>query len=126
MAHKATLSLLLTFLLSACAPVMNVETIDQPPSFPGGVKAMIDFFRENLHEPLITQDQCILGNVAVEFIVEKDGRITHIHILRSPEPRWNQEAIRVCRLMPRWQPAMHQGRRVRAQYVIPIIFRPRN
>lgn len=106
----------------------NVEEIfvvvDTMPEFPGGVSAMMKYLSENIKYPVIAQENGIQGRVICQFVVEKDGRITNIQVLRSSgEKSLDKEAVRVISTMPNWSPGSAFGKPVRVKYTIPINFR---
>ena len=93
------------------------------PEFPGGSQELMKFIAEKLRYPVECADKCIEGRVTLSFIVEKDGSITNIEELRSPDPRLTAEAKRVLSLMPNWTPGKQDGEAVRVKYIIPVTFR---
>lgn len=94
--------------------------IDQPAHFPGGDKELADFLVENIKFPNDPAD--VQGKVYLSFIVEKDGSITNIKVLRGLYRPIDEEAIRVVKLMPKWIPGKHNGEIVRQKYTLPIKF----
>lgn len=100
-----------------------VDVVEQMPSFPGGQGELMAYLAKNIHYPIICQEQGIQGRVVCSFIVEKDGSITDIKIVRSIDPNLDREAVRVLRSMPRWIPGMQNGRAVRVKYNVPVNFR---
>jgi len=99
------------------APVMFAEEM---PEFPGGPDSLKAFLRQNLKWPI--EYGCWNGTVLVEFIVEVDGSITHPRVEVSLYKDFDEEAIRVIKLMPKWKPARAQGKTVRCYYKIPVTF----
>lgn len=97
--------------------------VEQNPEFPGGEEARMKFVRENIKYPKIAAEKGIQGNVFVGFIVEKDGSITNIKIVRGKDPSLDEEALRVTKLMPKWKPAMQRGKPVRCILTMPITFK---
>lgn len=93
------------------------------PSFPGGREALTKYLNENLQYPIDAQKAGIQGKVVVQFIVEKDGRISTIKIAKPLHPSLNDEALRVIRQMPKWEPAMSNGEPVSVRYTLPVTFR---
>ena len=91
------------------------------PKFPGGPEKMFEFIAYNLRWP--DDDACIQGRVVVSFIVEKDGSLTDVKVIKSVDPAFDKEAIRVVKSMPKWEPGMWRGKLARVKYCIPIIFR---
>ena len=91
------------------------------PKFPGGPEKMFEFIANNLRWP--DDDACIQGRVVVSFIVEKDGSLTDVKVIKSVDPAFDKEAIRVVKSMPKWEPGMWRGKPARVHYCIPIKFR---
>jgi protein TonB len=98
-------------------------TAEQMPQFPGGEQAMRSYLREKLHYPIIAREDGIEGKVCCAFIVEKDGVISNIEVIRSVDPALDKEAVRVIRRMPRWIPGREGGKPVRIKYTLPIRFK---
>jgi protein TonB len=92
------------------------------PEFPGGEAARLQFLRDHVKYPQMAREAGISGTVYVQFIVEPDGSITHVEVLRGPGGGIPDEAIRVTQLMPNWEPGMQGGKKVRVQYRMPIKF----
>lgn len=99
------------------------SVVEQMPSFPGGDMAMMEFLRDNMKYPADAEKQKVEGRVVVQFIVEKDGSLSHVNVLRSAFPSLDEEAVRVVESMPRWEPGIQKGHPVRVKYVIPITFK---
>jgi len=92
------------------------------PSFPGGESARLQFLRNTLKYPRTAKEIGISGTVYIQFVVEPDGKITNIEVLRGPDNILNEEAIRVTSMMPKWEPGMQGGKAVRVQYTMAIKF----
>ena len=97
--------------------------VEVMPSYPGDMEAFYKFLAQQMHYPKEALKNGIEGRVVVSFVVEEDGRLTHFEAVSSPSPLLSNEAIRVLRQMPRWNPAKRMGRNVRCQYNIPVMFR---
>ncbi len=97
--------------------------VNQQPDFPGGEKALIAYIKNNLKYPAFASENGIQGRVTLSFVVEKDGSISNIEILRSPAEELSQEAIRLVKSMPKWKPGKLKGEKVRVKYVLPVTFR---
>lgn len=104
--------------LSGEPPVMFAEEM---PEFPGGPDSLNAFLTRNIQWPI--GYGCSTGTVLVEFIVEKDGTITHPTISVSLGSAFDNEALRLVSLMPKWEPARTQGEPIRCYYKIPVTFR---
>lgn len=96
--------------------------VENDPSFPGGMEAMYKFLAENIKYPQEARDNNISGKVYVTFIVETDGRITNPRLLRDIGGGCGQEAIRVVKSMPRWNPGKNNGQPARVQFNLPVNF----
>jgi protein TonB len=102
------------------APIVDYP--DKEAEFPGGAAAMLQFLSNNIEYPEIAMELGDQGRVFVEFVVEKDGSITQIKIVRGVSKEIDREAKRVVRMMPSWTPAEQKGESVRARCRIPINF----
>jgi periplasmic protein TonB len=92
------------------------------PEFPGGESAMRNFLRDHLRYPEPARSLGITGTVYISFVVERDGSITEIQILRGGDGGLSEEALRVARLMPKWKPGIQAGYAVRVKFHMPITF----
>ena len=99
------------------------EVVDEPPSFPGGDAARIAFLSNNLRYPAVAMEQGIQGRVVTQFVVDKDGSITDVKVVRSLDPMLDKEAVRLVKSMPKWTPGKLNGSPVRVKYILPISFR---
>jgi protein TonB len=99
------------------------ETVDDLPQFPGGQLEFIKWLTRNLKYPAAAQARRVQGRVVAEFIVNKDGSITDVRIVRSLSPPCDGEAMRVLRMMPRWTAGAIDGHPCRTKVCIPIVFR---
>ena len=97
--------------------------VEQMPEFPGGVDKMIEFMAENIHYPEEAKEAEIQGRVFVSFVVEEDGSIGNVTLLRGIGHGCDEEAMRVVKSMPKWQPGMQRGKAVRVSYILPIVFK---
>ncbi len=94
------------------------------PSFPGGQAALMQYLSENVHYPAIAKENGVQGRVICLFVVEKDGSISNLEVVRSGgDPSLDNEALRVLQAMPKWTPGQQKGRLVRVKYTIPINFK---
>ena len=92
------------------------------PKYPGGTEKMFEFIADNLRWPG-DDDSCIQGRVVVSFIVEKDGSLTDVKVIKSLDPAFDKEAVRVVKSMPKWEPGMWNGKPARVKFFVPIRFR---
>ena len=100
-------------------PVYRV--VEHVPTYPGGFEAMYEFLKKEMRRPEGAEIKP--GRVIIRFIVEKDGRLTHFEVLRSPDEKLSEEALRLVKLMPRWTPAKNKGKVVRSLFTINVTFR---
>ena len=97
--------------------------VDKMPEFPGGVNAMMEYLRGNLKYPESAKKYKQEGRVFIGFVVEKDGSVTNVNVLRGVCEELDNEAVRVVKAMPRWTPGMNEGKPVRVQYTLPVVFK---
>ena len=98
------------------------DVVEQMPSFPDGISGLRTYLNQNIRYPAEAQENCVQGRVVVSFVVEKDGHISDVTVLRSVEPSLDKEAVRVVRNMPRWTPGKQGGEPVRVRYNVPVSF----
>ncbi len=96
--------------------------VEQDPQFPGGNDALYQYLGYNAHYPEKAKADGIQGTVYLTFIIEKDGSISNIRVLRSPSDMLSDEARRLVKAMPKWKPGKQNGKNVRVQYNLPINF----
>ncbi len=96
--------------------------VESPPSFPGGEAARKRFLGENLKYPQMAKESGIQGKVYVTFVVEPNGSVTNIKVLRGIGGGCDEEAVRVTKLMPKWIAGKQRGKPVRVQFNMPIKF----
>lgn len=100
------------------------EVVEQQPIPPGGsLQAMLKWIQKNLKYPEIAADNGIQGRVVIQFVVEKDGTLTDIKVVRGVDPSLDKEAVRVISMMGKWTPGKQRGKPVRSRYSIPVIFK---
>jgi protein TonB len=98
--------------------------LKNPPQFPGGLPKFYKFLSDNLKYPAAARAKNIKGNVFASFVIEKDGSLGDIKILRGLGSGTEEEAERVLKSSPKWKPGSLNGKPVRTQYNIPIKFFP--
>ena len=101
--------------------VYNV--VEQMPEFPGKEKAMMEFMTHNIHYPEEAKEKGIEGRVFVQFVVEKDGSINEVKVLKGIGHGCDEEAVRVVKSMPKWKPGKQKGKPVRVHYQMPFFFK---
>ncbi len=99
------------------------DVVEEMPSFPGGTGALMSFLSSNIKYPVVAQENGVQGRVIVGFVVERDGSITDVRVMRSVDPSLDREAQRVVKAMPRWKPGKQNGSAVRVKYTVPVVFR---
>ena len=98
------------------------NVVEDMPAFPGGMEAMIQFISSNIKYPADVKKQKVDGRVLVNFVVEKDGSITEVKVIKPAFPSLDAEAVRVVKAMPKWKPGYQNGKAVRVQFTMPINF----
>lgn len=98
------------------------QIVEENPEFPGGEDEMRRFIRDNMRYPVIAREAGIQGSVFVTFVVERDGSVTNVQVLRGIGGGCDEEAVRVVREMPKWKPGRQRNQPVRVQYRMPIRF----
>lgn len=98
--------------------------VEEMPDFPdGGLQGLLKFLAKNIKYPVIAQENGIQGRVVCAFVVNKDGSIVDIEVLRGVDPSLDKEAVRVLSTMPKWKPGKQRGKPVRVKYTVPVMFR---
>lgn len=100
--------------------------VEQQAEFPGGQGALRKFLSNNIRYPESAQQNDIQGRVIVKFVVEKDGSIGNVTVVKGVDRDLDREAIRVVKKMPRWQPGKNNGVAVRSYFNLPVTFRLQN
>jgi|GEM_PF-5418784 len=108
--------------LSATSAGRILDNPAQRPAFPGGNTAIQEFVNVNLHYPEEAARQGIEGKVYTQFVVEKDGVISQIRVLKGIDQELDEEAVRIVRAMPKWNAGEHKHRKVRCYVRMPIVF----
>ena len=107
--------------------VESAETIfvivEKQPEFPGGDAARLRFLQENIKYPVVAQENGIQGRVTCQFVVNIDGSIVDIEVVRGVDPSLDREAMRVIGTMPKWTPGEQRGKPVRVRFTLPVQFR---
>lgn len=99
------------------------DVIEEMPQFPGGPSGLFQFLSQNIEYPVVAEENGVQGRVILTFIVERDGSISNVTIVKSVDPSLDAEAVRVVRSMPRWIPGKQKGAPVRVKYTVPVTFR---
>lgn len=103
------------------APVMIVE--DMPSFQGGGIEVFRNWVMERLRYPQVAQENNIQGKVVLSFVIERDGSLSNIEILQSPDKSLADEASRVLAMSPKWKPGKQRNLAVRVKFVLPVEFK---
>ena len=103
--------------------VRDFKVVEHMPEFPGGEDAMMKFIQKNIQYPDLERDMDIQGRVVLGFIVNEDGSLSDIKVRKSVSPSIDAEAIRVVKLFPKFKPGTQQGKPVRVQFTLPVMFK---
>ncbi len=100
---------------------------EQKPTFQGGdLNVFRNWVQSRLEYPDLARENNIQGTVNITFVVEKDGRLTHIEVLRSPDEMLSEEVIKVVSRSPKWEPARQRDVPIRFKYSMPVVFKLQN
>ena len=99
------------------------DVVEQMPSFPGGQAALMSWLGSNIKYPVVAEENGVQGRVVCTFVVERDGSITDVKVVRGVDPSLDKEAIRVLKAMPHWIPGKQNGSAVRVKYTVPVTFK---
>lgn len=99
------------------------QVVESMPTFPGGDAALFKYLNDNVKYPVIAQENGIQGRVICQFVVNKDGSIVDVQVVRSIDPSLDKEAVRVIQSMPKWTPGKQRGKAVRVKYTLPVNFK---
>ena len=100
------------------------EVVEQMPEFPdGGMAGLMEYFKKNLRYPEEAKKAGTQGRVVVQFLINKNGAISDVSVLRSVDRLLDAEAVRLVRSMPRWKPGMQKGKAVTVKYTVPVLFK---
>ena len=97
--------------------------VEEMPAYPGGDKALMEYIAKNIKYPQIARESGIQGRVFVGFVVEPDGHVSNVKLLRGIGGGCDEEAMRVIKSMPKWKPGKQRGKAVRVSYQIPVMFK---
>ena len=107
----------------AAEPEKVFDMVEQMPTFPGGQQELMAYLGKNIKYPTIAQENGTQGRVIIQFVVERDGSITDIRVVKSVDPYLDKEALRVVKTMPKWKPGKQRGKPVRCRFTLPVRFR---
>ena len=98
-------------------------SVEENPEFPGGPAKLLEYVQKNLKYPMMARESDIQGKVFVGFVVEKDGSISNVKVLRGIGGGCDEEAVRVVQSLPKFKPGKQRGNTVRVAYTLPIVFK---
>ena len=98
------------------------DVVEQMPEYPGGMQALFEYLSQNVKYPEDAEKQKVEGRVIATFVVETDGSISNVEVVKPAFPSLDAEAVRVLSGMPKWAPGMQSGKVVRVKYTVPINF----
>ncbi|MBQ7691782.1 MAG: energy transducer TonB [Muribaculaceae bacterium] len=107
-------------------PEQIFKSVEQPPTFPGGEAALMKYLSSHIQYPVMAQENNVQGRVVVQFVVEKDGHVGEVKVVRSVDKDLDKEAIRVCKSLPKFTPGRQNGQPVRVWYTLPVNFKLRS
>ena len=99
------------------------DVVEEMPQFPGGQAALLEYLAKNIKYPVVAEENGVQGRVIVTFVVERDGSITDVKVVKSVDPSLDKEAARVVKSMPHWIPGKQNGSAVRVKYTVPVTFK---
>lgn len=126
--HFALLAILAMSIIVECkaqeveTPVKTHNLIGMKPNFTGGEDSLRQYLKRNLVYPATALEKKIEGSVIVQFVVEKEGDLTNIYVVKGLNPDCEKEALRLVKGMPKWEPGIQRGNPVRVQFDLPIKF----
>lgn len=100
------------------------EIVEETPQFPnGGMVGLMQYLGKNIKYPTLAQETGTQGRVTIQFVVNKDGSIVDVKVLRGVDPYLDKEAVRVVSSMPKWKPGKQRGKPVRCKFTVPVTFK---
>ena len=99
------------------------RSVEQMPQFPGGDQALMKYLSSHINYPPMAAENNVQGKVVVQFVVEKDGKVGEVKVIRSVDKDLDREAVRVCKTLPKFTPGRQNGQAVRVWYTLPVQFK---
>ena len=99
------------------------QIVEEMPSFPGGEGKLLEYVATHIKYPQIARETGIQGRVFIGFVVEPDGSVSNVKLLRGIGGGCDEEAMRVIKSLPKWKPGKQRGKAVRVSYQIPVLFK---
>ena len=98
------------------------QIVEEMPAYPGGEQKLMEFIAKGIKYPQIARETGIQGRVFVGFVIEPDGSVSNVKVLRGIGGGCDEEAMRVVKSMPKWKPGKQRGKAVRVSYMLPVNF----
>ena len=99
------------------------DVVEEMPQFPGGSSAMFEYIAASLKYPVKAEENGVQGRVVCSFVVDTDGSVSDVKVVKSVDPTLDKEAKRIIQGMPKWIPGKQGGAPVRVKYTVPVTFR---
>ena len=99
------------------------QIVEEMPEYPGGEKKLLEYVGKSVKYPQIARESGIQGRVFVNFVIEPDGSVSNVKVLRGIGGGCDEEAMRVIKSMPKWKPGKQRGKAVRVTYTLPVNFK---
>ena len=99
------------------------QIVEEMPAYPGGEQKLMEYVAKNIKYPQIARETGIQGRVFVSFVVEPDGSVSNVKVLRGIGGGCDEEAMRVVKSLPKWKPGKQRGKAVRVSYMLPVNFK---
>ena len=99
------------------------RSVEQMPQFPGGEAALMKYLQSHINYPPMAAENNVQGKVVVQFVVEKDGKVGEVKVVRSVDKDLDREAVRVCKSLPKFTQGRQNGQPVRVWYTLPVQFK---
>ncbi len=109
--------------VSGSAPVEVFVVVEEMPKFPGGDTALMNFIYRNIQYPKNAKEKKIQGRVILRFCVTSEGNVDQVSVLKGVDPELDAEAVRVIKMLPKWQPGKQGGKAVNVWYSVPVVFK---
>ena len=103
--------------------VKTIRELDDLPVFPGGMSQLVRWLTQNLKYPETAKNEKVSGKVLVSFVINADGVVTDVKLVKPVDQRLDKEALRVVRMMPKWQPGLINGKPCKTLVNLPIVFK---
>ncbi len=103
--------------------IYEYDVVEVQPQFPGGERGMINYINRTREYPYSAYVRKIEGRVLCSFIIDAEGNVTHVRVIKGVEATLNKEAVRIIKLMPQWKAGQMDGERVSVHCILPIAFR---